>query len=424
MRILVYPHDLRMGGSQLNAIELGAAVQELGHEVLLFGQPGPLVKAACELGLEFIAAPRPGKRPSPTVIGALVRTVRERRVDVLHGYEWPPALECSAAARLAPGATAMATVMSMAVAPFIPKSMTLTVGTEQIRQWEASRGRRNVHLMEPPVDTSANRTAATVGLADFQRRYSLTRDAMNVVCVTRLAHELKLEGIISAMDAVRELSVERPMRLIIAGTGPAAVEVESLAATINADTGRETVVLTGELSDPRPAYAAADVVLGMGGSALRGLSFGKPLVVQGERGFWELLTPESLPGFLWQGWYGSGPATAGEGKVALCAVLRQLMADESLRARLGVLGRDLVEQRFSLGAAAKHQADLYQDLASSRPGPALTMLSEAAAVARYSAYVARRRAQRLRGRMPTEDFNARPVAVRAAGIPIPAEVKA
>ena len=40
MRIVVYPHRLEIGGSQINAIELAAAVRDLGHEVIVFGQPG------------------------------------------------------------------------------------------------------------------------------------------------------------------------------------------------------------------------------------------------------------------------------------------------------------------------------------------------------------------------------------------------
>ena len=98
---------------------------------------------------------------------------------------------------------------------------------------------------------------------------------------------------------------------MIVGDGAARAEVEEAAAAANARAGRRVVVLAGQLGDPRPAYAAADVVLGMGGSALRGMAFGKPLMVQGEGGFWELLTPESAPMFLRQGWYGIGSTATG-----------------------------------------------------------------------------------------------------------------
>lgn len=417
MRILIYPHDLGLGGSQLNAIELGAAVQALGHDVVLFGQPGALVRHATELGLDYVEAPLPGKRPSPRVVRALAKTVRERRIEVLHGYEWPPALECLAAARLIPGTKAVSTVMSMAVASFIPYTMPLVVGTEQIRQVETDAGRRRVALMEPPVDTSVN-SAAVVSGGTFRSHWGLGDDALAVVCVTRLAQELKLEGILAAMESVRALSREWPARLIIAGSGPAAETVHHHARRINDEAGRRLVILTGELADPRPAYAAADVVLGMGGSALRGLAFGKPLVVQGEQGFWELLTPETLPTFLWQGWYGSGPGNSGEGIPALTAILSRLFDDPALRRALGSLGRNVVEDRFSLSGAAERQVELYGQFTVSRLGAAEAARAEAVAFARYCSYVAGRRWQRLTGRAATDDFNARPVA--AAHIPVPA----
>ena len=76
MKILVYPHDLNMGGSQLNAIELAAAVRALGHDVIMFGQPGSLNLRIKELGLEFIAAPKPHHQPSRTIVRALSDVIR------------------------------------------------------------------------------------------------------------------------------------------------------------------------------------------------------------------------------------------------------------------------------------------------------------------------------------------------------------
>ncbi|MGO2005042.1 MAG: glycosyltransferase, partial [Arthrobacter rhombi] len=70
MKILVYPHDLSIGGSQLNAVEIAAAVQERGHSIAIIGSPGQLETRIAELGIEFIELAAPGRRPSP-------RTVRE-----------------------------------------------------------------------------------------------------------------------------------------------------------------------------------------------------------------------------------------------------------------------------------------------------------------------------------------------------------
>ena len=44
MRILIYAHDLSIGGSQINAIDLAAGVATAGHQVFVYGIPGPLVE--------------------------------------------------------------------------------------------------------------------------------------------------------------------------------------------------------------------------------------------------------------------------------------------------------------------------------------------------------------------------------------------
>jgi len=409
MRILVYPHDLGLGGSQLNAIEIAAAVQAQGHSVVVFGRPGPLVDRIEELGLEFIESPHPGRRPSPVVVSALAGLIDERQIQILHGYEWPPALEAVLASRRRPHTTAVATVMSMSVAPFIPRTMPLLVGTEEIVSSERASGRHNVGLLEPPVDLDFNAPGIEVGLDAFRRLWNIDSGRFTVVSVTRFARELKLEGTLAAMDAVAALHPDVPTRLVLVGDGPARAEVEEKARAINERVGAGTVLLTGQLSDPRPAYAAADLTLGMGGSALRALAFAKPLVVQGERGFWRLLTPESVSGFLWTGWYGVGDSSAG-GAAVLEGIVRQVLGDESRRRDLGAFGRALVEERFSLTRAARLQVQQYR-AAQELSMPALPLLAgDATAFVRYARYYAAKRVRRAVGRERSDDFNARPVA--------------
>jgi glycosyltransferase involved in cell wall biosynthesis len=227
---------------------------------------------------------------------------------------------------------------------------------------------------------------------------------VDVVVVCRLVPELKLEGVLTAVDVVGELARELPLRLTVVGDGTARDAVASRAAKANALAGRRAVVLTGELFDPRPAYAAADIMLGMGGSALRSLAFGRPLVVQGEKGFWELLTPDSCGLFLQQGWYGVADGTGGAARLA--TILRALVADPARRAELGAYGRRLVEERFSLDRAARVQEDIYAEaLSATRAGLAAQGREAARSLAGVYAHKARRRLRALRGTRASEDFN-------------------
>lgn len=410
MRILVYPHDLGIGGSQLNAIELAAAVSRLGHEVVVFGVPGSLVPCIRDLGLEFVASPPPRHRPSVAVTRALCRLVRERGIDVVHGYEWPPALESWLVATRT-DATAVTTVMSMAVADFLPRTMPLTVGTPQIAADRIAAGYPLVTTLAPPVDLASNNPGADVGVDDFRSRWGIEPEVPVVVTVTRLATELKLEGLLAAITTVGELAEQRRVRLVVVGDGPARAAVAAHAAAVNARTGSETVVLTGELPDPRAAYACADIVLGMGGSALRALAFRKPLVVQGESGFWRLLDSESVSDFRWTGWYGVGGGRS-HGVELLSSILRPLLDNQCRRDELGAFSLEVVRRNYSLDDAAAVQERVYETALHGFT-PTFTQMGEACRTAGlYGRYALRRRLARLRGNAARDDFNSRPVAGR------------
>lgn len=413
MRVIVFPHDLDMGGSQLNAIELAAAVRDLGVEATIFGRPGTLNTRIDELGLEFVEAPVPRHRPSRAVVAALRRAARHQGATVLHGYEWPPALECYLAAASLPRTVALSTVMSMSVAPFIPKKMPILVGTEQIAQAERTVGRCSVEVLEPPVDLDHNGSITEEDRAAFRRQYSVQTNDFLIVCVSRLARELKAEGLMTAISSAAAFPQSWRVRLLVVGDGPARDEIHRAAAAANSSAGRAVVTLTGQLVDPRPAYAAADVVLGMGGSALRALAYSKPLIVQGEQGFFSLLDGHSAPAFLWQGWYGVGGDRA-EGAAALTHCVHTLVSNPQLCQQLGSMGRGLVVDRFSLTAAARRQVEAYERVTDMRTSSVRLVASGTRVLPAYLHYRAERRLRRMLRRGSVDDFNKTPVAATHA----------
>jgi glycosyltransferase involved in cell wall biosynthesis len=303
---------------------------------------------------------------------------------------------------------AVATIMSMSVERFVPYDMPVIVGTEQIADHETRRGRRGVTVIEPPVDVTLHAPGA-VDTGEFRRTYELDPDALTVVGVSRLAATLKLEGLLAAIDATPDLAAATPMQLVVVGDGPSRRQVAERAAQANARAGRRVVILTGELTDPRPAYAAADVCFGMGGSALRAMAFGHPLVVQGEHGFWALLTPRTVEQFLWTGWYGVGTGPE-HGQAAFSAIMRDLLVDPEQRERLGQHARRLVEQRFSLRSAGERQLAHYEQ-AIATPIRRRAWLRPASASARgVAAYRVRSRVDDVLGRVAADDSNTTPVA--------------
>ena len=406
MRIVVYPHSMEIGGSQLNAVQLAGAVRDRGHEVIVLSEPGPLVERVRDIGLEHTEIPLHRRRPSPKVIGMLRQLLRTRRVDVLHGYEWPPVIEAFFASGLQHTTRVVGTVMSMSVVPFFPRTVPLMVGTERIREDALAAGHRRVSLLEPPVDTAADNPS--VNGASFRIQHGIPLSEILVVMICRLVPELKLEGLLAACDAIGELARKgHQIRLVIVGDGRARNAVAARAAKANGVAGRQAVLLTGEITDPRPVYAAADVVVGQGSSALRGMAFGKPLIVVGEGGFSELLTPDSAPIFLRQGWYGLGSGSFGSGAPALRVVLEFLSGSLESRRELGAFARTLVVDRFSLHRAAQLQEEEYIRAMDERIASGQLAVDLSYTAVGVLASKLRRKYQRWRGRVATDDCNDR-----------------
>lgn len=153
------------------------------------------------------------------------------------------------------------------------------------------------------------------------------------------------------------------------GAGPSLEPLRAAAAAANAALGREAVLVPGQLADPRPAYQAADVVLGMGGSALRGLAFGKPVVVHGAAGYTALHEPGPLvEPHASRCMYGFGEGAAPP--QLLAEQLRPLLDEPDRRAELGSWGREWVVGRFSLESVASAFEALYREVVTTPPGRA------------------------------------------------------
>jgi glycosyltransferase involved in cell wall biosynthesis len=402
VRIVIYPHSMEFGGSQRNAIDIATALRERGHELTVFCPPGPLLNLVIERGLRYELAPLPRIRPSFAVMKRLCAVVTAVDAEVVHGFEWPPAVEALFGPDRKLGVPAVCTVMSMSVAPFLPSWLPLTVGTESIARTERAH-RTKVILLEPPVDTEHDRPVDQVAA---KRALGIDPATLVISLVTRLAKELKREGILSAIEAAGTLALEFPVTLVIAGDGPVRAEVEDAAIRANAAAGTRAVLLTGNLVDPRPVYDAADVALGMGGSALRSMAFGKPLIVQGEQGFWRVLEPDSLGFFTENGWFGVGSAgDERDGAVRLGRLLRTLLTDTETRAVLGSFSRTTVESRYGLPAAAELLEGFYLEAiqrSRSRPAPTSRLLAPYLSV---TGYEMRRKIRRRLGGVVSDDFN-------------------
>jgi L-malate glycosyltransferase len=344
MKILVFVDRLIVGGVPINAIDLAACLRDRhGHDVVIYGTAGPAVRLAEEQGLRFIPAPVARTRPSLSRMRSLRRVVRSERPDLIQAWDWAACLDAYYIEHLCMGVPLMVSHSTMHLERLLPRSVPTTYMTPELIDHAAIARRLPVRLLLPPVNVVENAPGVANGDL-FRRSQGLAPAEILIVTVSRLDNWIKAESLIRTIKVVKHLAKKLPIVFAIVGDGEARPELERLAAEANSEVGRRAVVLTGELLDPREAYAAADIVVGMGGSALRALAFAKPTVVVGKIGFARMFSPESAALFLYQGMYGSGDGTDNE----LTLSIQSLATDARLRVETGEFSRKFLVEHFSL----------------------------------------------------------------------------
>ncbi len=360
MRILVHLNSLELGGTQINAVDFAAALRARGIECLLVGdrtsqRGGPSL-------LDIAAAKGVRVQPYDAAPGVfaharqLSRFADEFGADLVHVYGswgggrptfWGPARWGTRPWVL--------TVYEMQVSHKTHRHIPLIVGTGYLLDEQSSRP-GGVVLISPPVDLASDAPDSVDGTA-FRIQHGLG-DGLLLVIVSRLISSMKSLPIGVAIDAMRTLA-DRGVTLAIVGAGDNEAAIARHAAEVNDAVGRDAVRLLGPMADPRPAYASADVMLGMGGSAARSLAFGKPLVVQGEAGFSALFAPDSADVLARSSFW--SPDNAADPTRMLLDSLAPVLDDLGYRAELGTFGREFATARFGLEAMTDRLAEVYTE---------------------------------------------------------------
>ncbi|MEV0192553.1 glycosyltransferase family 4 protein [Kitasatospora purpeofusca] len=383
VRVLVHLNNLALGGAQLNAVDIARTLRDRGHDPVLFAQgvdgPAPLVEVAAGHGLDVVVAGGPDT-PHSEVRRRLGRLAAEHGSQLLHAWE----VRAARNSYFGPGRygriPVVTTFYGIRMLRGLPRHQPLVLGLGALLGDGRAFGHRDVSLIEPPVNTATDAPGLVDGTA-FRRRHGIGDDELLLAIVTRLVPALEKDaGAELTVDAVRHLDDPR-VRLVIVGTGPSLEPLRARAAAVNEALGRPAVLVPGQLADPRPAYQGADIVLGMGGSALRGLAFGKPVVVHGAAGYAAVHEPGPLvEPHASRCMYGFGDGS--RAPEALAAQLRGLLDDPARRAELGAWGREWVVGRFSLESVTGAFEELYARVLA-RPGRTVGWLKDLEQMTRY-----------------------------------------
>ncbi|MFJ6215817.1 glycosyltransferase [Streptomyces sp. NPDC092296] len=350
-----------------------------GHRVAVACPPGGrLAGRAAAAGAEVL--PWPARRsPGPTVAAEawrLRRIAAEHRPDLVHLHSAKAGLAGRLAVRgrvptlFQPHAWSFAAVAGPVAGAALGWerlaarwAQAVLCVSEQERRDGVGAGIRPRRWEVVPNGVDLDRHTAADEAARRRARLALGLDpaAPLAVCVGRLCRQKGQDVLLAAWPEVLRRVPGAGLALV--GAGPDRAALERTVGRFPVGSG---VRLAGDVSDPRPWCAAADLVVlpsrweGMALVPLEAMAAARPVVLADVPGAAECLPPDARRGAL----------VPPEDPRALAVAVAAALADRAGCARRGALAREHVAARHDVRRVVTRISELYGELlADHRPEP-------------------------------------------------------
>jgi len=294
------------------------------------------------------------------------RWLREARVDIVHGYQWRPALVGAIAGRVARVPVVLAGKRSLTGSSLSERgawrgiarlSDTVLVNAEALReQGECLGMRAHWAVVRNGVDVARFASPETREAA--RARLGLDPNRAVVGTIGRLEPRKGYEVLLAAMQVIAARTNGTCPQVLLVGDGPLREALERRTDEVGLG---HVVRFTGNLSDVRPALAAMDVFVlpsheeGMSNALLEAMASGRPVVATAVGGTGELVA-DGRTGLL------VPPAAPAE----LAEAVQCLLHDRPRAAQLAAAAQAFVGREFGARARVAELERLYEAAVDAR----------------------------------------------------------
>jgi glycosyltransferase involved in cell wall biosynthesis len=337
-------------------------LRSAGYEVTGISAPGRWTADLEQEGIRHIPWPHVTRSWHPLAdvraLAGLLRILRMERFDVVHTHTPKPGIMGRIAARLTGTPVVVNTVHGLYAVPEDPPAKRMAVlsvermaaGFSDLEFYQSEEDlawARRIGLFKPSkgvllgngCDLSVYDPGAVSRdrLARVRRDLGISGDAIVVGTIGRLVAEKGYRELFAAAPAVRKI-VPEVRFLVVGGAEPLKADAITKQEIARA---RQDVVFAGWRTDARDLLAAMDVFVlpswreGVPRSAIEAAAMGKPLILTNIRGCREVAR-DGIEGLL----------VPSRDPQRLAQALRVLVADPTLRVRLGRAARLRAVDRF------------------------------------------------------------------------------
>ena len=302
--LFVFGWPMRIGGHYRSGIALMKYLKSLGH--CLYTMAPDAVKEVTYVleneGIHFIPFPEVSYHELLAISGVfrVVRICKKFSIDVIHSQD----IQSACPGHLAAIVLKRGFVYTKAGGP--PNKFSQPNHVESVyysqelvdamTQMYATKN-NNVSLVKARIDTETYKPAPVS--SDFMKKYDLPTKGQKIVIAMRFV-EQKRPWIRTLLQFIEYMCREdnNEIQLIVAGEGPLLSEFKRHSYRVISDNkSRNFVHIIGPLFDPNDMvqlYNYSHLVLGSGRGILEAMACKKPVVVLGEKGEGETVSPNSF----------------------------------------------------------------------------------------------------------------------------------
>ena len=362
LRILQLNSIFNGGGTDNQTLELSAGLRESGNDVTLAVPQGsrwePLARQLAGVRVRSFAPKSPLKL---AMVLALIRLIRDHRVQILHAHQGRDYWPAIAAARLANRGTRVVVTRHLMTRPRgVSRALLLRMSdviavsraVEEVLQRELRGPPGRLHRIYGGIDLKAFQPERTPAGREFRRQQGWREDDL-VFGVVGACDLPRGKGQLEFLEAASQLKSEFPQgRFVIIGRGSMEPLLRQRVGTLGL---AGTAAMLPFIDDIPTVMNALDVLVhpALGSEALglvlwEAMACAKPVIASRLHGIPEAFV-ENEHGLL------VPPADA----PALAEAMRRLAASGELREQFGRAGRKHIENNFSRAILAKNTHALY-----------------------------------------------------------------
>ncbi len=364
--ILLSLQQLTIGGAETHVVELAKELKRRGYNVVVTSRGGVYEKELEAAGIKHYYVPLHTKNPLQAIKAArtLAQVIKKEKIDIVHSH-----------ARIS--SFILGKLHNLMKFPYVTTAhwvFTTKYGLKYITDWgekcvavsediktylmdNYKIPARDIQVTINGIDT--DKFSPETDCSDVCKEFGLDPKNENIISyVSRMDESRSLVAKqLIAIAPKLDKKIEN-LKIVIVGGGDDFDNVKNKADAVNAQLGRQVIVLTGGRTDINKLVAPCKLFVGVSRAALEAMAAAKPVVISGNEGYIGLFDETKLPVGIETNFCCRGCEEPTEDAL-LNDILRFFGMSESDKKAMGNYGRELIKRDYSVKRMADDCIKVY-----------------------------------------------------------------